>query len=54
MVTPLELPPPNPDKLLAAWMEWEAGELSPGSLCKELKVNGLRQVLEELANRSQP
>ncbi len=46
----MDLPPPKPDKLLAAWMDWEAGELTPGSLCKELKVNGLRQLLEQMVN----
>lgn len=44
----MELPPPNPDKLLAAWMEWEKGDTTPGTVLKELKINGMRQVLEEL------
>lgn len=49
----MELPPPNPDKLLAAWMDWERGEASPGEVLKQLKINGMRQVLEELAAKGQ-
>jgi hypothetical protein len=40
--------PPDPSKLLASWMEWERGELTPGAVMKELKVGGLRDLLEGL------
>ncbi|MGH9243179.1 MAG: hypothetical protein ACRD29_02440 [Acidimicrobiales bacterium] len=42
-------PPPDPQKLLAYWMEWERGETPPGRVISNLKTAGLRQVLETLA-----
>jgi hypothetical protein len=30
-------------------MEWEKGETSPGDLMKQLKMGGMRELLEELA-----
>jgi hypothetical protein len=45
----MEIPPPDPKKLLDHWMEWEKGEVSPGELLKQLKMHGMRQVLEDLA-----
>ncbi|HEX4902100.1 MAG TPA: hypothetical protein VFV42_04770 [Acidimicrobiales bacterium] len=45
----MEIPPPDPQKLLDHWMEWEKGELSPGDVMKQLKVHGMRQLLEEIA-----
>jgi hypothetical protein len=45
----MELPPPDPAKLLEAWMEWERGEVTPGRAMANLKTGGLRQVLESLA-----
>jgi hypothetical protein len=44
----VDTPPPDPSKLLASWMEWERGELTPGAVMKELKVGGLRDLLEGL------
>ena len=44
----MEIPPPNPQKLLDHWMEWEKGETSPGELMKQLKMGGMRQLLEDL------
>lgn len=44
----MEIPPPDPHKLLDNWMEWEKGELSPGDVMKQLKIHGMRQLLEEV------
>ena len=45
----MEIPPPDPTKLLDHWMEWEKGEATPGDLLKHLKMGGLRTLLEQLA-----
>lgn len=42
-------PPPDPAKLLQTWMEWEAGESTPGRVMADLKTAGLRELLESLA-----
>ncbi len=42
-------PPADPAKLLAAWMEWERGEATPGRVMANLKTGGLRALLEQLA-----
>jgi hypothetical protein len=44
----MELPEPDPSKLLQAWMEWERGEVTPGRVMANLKTGGLRQLLEGL------
>jgi hypothetical protein len=44
-----EIPAPEPAKLLAAWMEWERGDSTPGRVMADLKKAGLRDVLEQLA-----
>ncbi|HUQ63264.1 MAG TPA: hypothetical protein VM121_05905 [Acidimicrobiales bacterium] len=41
-------PPPDPVKLLAAWMEWEKGETPPGRVMSNLKTAGLRELLDAL------
>ncbi|MHB8671178.1 MAG: hypothetical protein ACYDAD_11600 [Acidimicrobiales bacterium] len=41
-------PPPDPQKLLASWMEWEKGETPPGKVMSDLKRGGLRDLLEGL------
>ena len=46
---PMDRPPPDPQKLLDHWMEWERGETTPGSIMKNLKLGGLRELLEQLA-----
>lgn len=43
-----ERPPPDPVKLLAAWMEWEKGETPPGRVMSNLKTAGMRELLEAL------
>jgi hypothetical protein len=44
----MERPPPDPAKLLEAWMEWERGDLPPGRVMANLKTGGLRILLEAL------
>ena len=46
----MDRPPPEPAKLLEAWMEWERGEASPGRVMSNLKTGGLRELLEQLAS----
>ena len=45
----MEIPPPDPVKLLAQWMEWERGETNPGRVMANLKTGGMRELLEQLA-----
>lgn len=44
-------PPPDPNKLLAYWMEWEKGETPPGRVIANLKTGGLRDLLEDLTEQ---
>ena len=44
-----ERPPPDPTKLLVAWMEWERGETPPGRVLSNLKIAGMREFLEASA-----
>ena len=44
----MEPPAPDPDKLLAWWMEWERGETPPGKVIANLKTGGLPDLLREL------
>ena len=41
-----DIPPPDPETLLATWMEWERGQLTPGRVMADLKKGGLRELLE--------
>ena len=50
----MDLPPPDPAKLLAHWMEWEHGEASPGTVLKNLKTSGLLELLQALVAASDP
>ena len=45
----MELPPPDPVKLLDVWMDWERGNETPGKTMADLKRAGLRELLEQLA-----
>lgn len=45
----MDIPPPDPQKLLADWMAWEKGEETPGRVIANLKTHGLRDLLERLA-----
>ncbi len=44
----MDRPPPDPQKLLADWMEWEKGETPPGKVMSNLKTHGFRDLLEAL------
>ncbi|MEY2566378.1 MAG: hypothetical protein QOE35_907 [Actinomycetota bacterium] len=44
------VPPPEPVKLLANWMEWERGDETPGQVMANLKKAGMRDLLEQLAS----
>jgi hypothetical protein len=44
----MDVPAPDPVKLLDHWMAWEKGNVPPGKTMSELKTGGLRQVLEDL------
>ncbi len=44
----MDRPPPDPQKLLAAWMEWEKGETPPGRVMSNMKTAGMRELLEGL------
>lgn len=48
----MDIPPPDPVKLLAFWMEWERGETPPGRVMSNLKTGGMRELLEQLAASS--
>jgi len=41
-----ERPPTDPETLLASWLRWEKGDLTPGKVMSELKRGGLRDLLE--------
>ena len=45
----MDQPQPDPAKLLAQWMEWERGDMTPGRVMANLKTGGLRELLEQLA-----
>ncbi|MCP4224455.1 MAG: hypothetical protein GY773_14030 [Actinomycetia bacterium] len=49
----MEKPSPDPAKLLNHWMEWERGETTPGDVMKNLKVGGVRELLEGLVASGQ-
>ncbi|MDQ4096746.1 MAG: hypothetical protein M3144_02605 [Actinomycetota bacterium] len=44
----MDRPPPDPQKLLVAWMEWERGETPPGRVMSTMKTAGMRELLEGL------
>ena len=47
----MDQPPPDPTKLLNAWMEWERGETPPGRVMSNLKIAGMRELLEGLVEQ---
>lgn len=49
----MERPPADPSKMLASWMEWENGESTPGRVMADLKIAGLRDLLEHLVSEAQ-
>ncbi|HXR22410.1 MAG TPA: hypothetical protein VN786_07640 [Acidimicrobiales bacterium] len=48
----MEVPAPDANKLLASWMEWERGDVTPGRVMANLKTGGLRELLESLSSQS--
>jgi hypothetical protein len=44
----VDIPPPEPVKLLAFWMEWEKGDTTPGRTMANLKTGGMKELLEQL------
>ena len=46
----MDTPPPDLERLLAQWMEWERGDVTPGRAMANLKTGGLRDVLERLVS----
>jgi hypothetical protein len=48
----VEVPAPDANKLLASWMEWERGDVTPGRVMANLKTGGLRELLESLSSQS--
>jgi hypothetical protein len=48
----VEVPAPDANKLLASWMEWERGDVTPGRVMANLKTGGLRELLESLSSPS--
>lgn len=49
----MDRPAPDPDKLLAWWMEWERGETPPGKTLSNLKTGGLPDLLRQLVEQRQ-
>ena len=46
-------PTPDPEKLLASWMEWESGETTPGRVMANLKTGGMPELLRALVEQKQ-
>ena len=44
--------PPDPVKLLSSWMEWEKGETPPGRVMSNLKLGGMKELLEAAAEQA--
>jgi hypothetical protein len=47
----METPPPDAQKLLAYWDEWEKGETTPGRVIANLKTAGLPELLRQLVEQ---
>ncbi|MFT5203108.1 MAG: hypothetical protein ACI9C1_002505 [Candidatus Aldehydirespiratoraceae bacterium] len=41
----MDRPPPDAEKLLAQWDEWESGDTPPGRVMSNLKTGGLPDLL---------
>jgi hypothetical protein len=50
----MEKPPPDPEKLLAYWLEWERGETPPGRVMSNLKTAGLPDLLRQIVENAAP
>jgi hypothetical protein len=49
----MELPPPDPQKLLDVWLLWERGDETPGQTLANLKKAGMRELLESTVQAQQ-
>jgi hypothetical protein len=50
----MDKPPPDPEKILAYWAEWEKGEETPGRVMSNLKTAGLPELLQQLIDGREP
>jgi hypothetical protein len=50
----MDKPPPDPEKILAYWMEWERGDTPPGRVLSNLKTAGLADLLQHLVDGRAP
>jgi hypothetical protein len=50
----MDTPPPDPEKILAYWTEWEKGEATPGRVMANLKTAGLPVLLQQLIDGPEP
>lgn len=50
----MDTPPPDPEKLLAAWMAWERGDETPGRVMANLKTAGMPELLRQLVDARSP
>jgi hypothetical protein len=48
----MDRPRADPTKLLGFWMEWERGDTTPGTVLKNLKNGGMKEMLEAAAAAS--
>ena len=46
----MDIPAPDPEKLLAAWMELERGDETPGRVMANLKTAGMPELLRQLVD----
>ena len=44
----MDIPKPDPQKLLDQWQEWETGDTPPGRVMSNLKTGGLPDLLKSL------
>jgi hypothetical protein len=50
----MDTPPPDLQKILAYWLEWEDGTTPPGRVMANLKTAGLPELLQQLADGRVP
>lgn len=50
----MDRPPPDPVKLLSAWAETVAGEVTPGRGLSNLKTGGLAELLANASDDDRP
>jgi hypothetical protein len=50
----MDKPPPDAQKILAYWTEWEKGDATPGRVMANLKTAGLPELLQQLIDGREP